>query len=283
MDLNAKIEKLLAGRWIAGAYIEDAIHETKKFNNLKVTAILNYLGEDFKDIENVKKSTNIYLKLIDDIKKYKLKAQISLKPTQLGLLINQKVLIQNYLKIVSNASKANIFVWLDMENSQYVDDTIKLYYKGMKYKNVGICIQSYLKRSFNDIKHIVSKQGIIRLVKGAYTEPENIAYKTRDEVTKNYVKLMKYLFINSDKFLIASHDLNMINYAESLQKKYKRDISYAMLKGIRNKYLIKLAKNNKTRVYIPFGTTWIAYSFRRLKEAGHLKLILRSLFENQKI
>ncbi len=279
------LERIFASRWIAGPYIDDAISDIKKFNKLKITPMMNYLGEDFNNLKNVEASVNIYIRLINAIKKNKLNADISLKPTQLGLLINNKILTANYLKLVSIAQKSNIFIWLDMENSQYVDDTIKLYYKSLnnKYKNTGICIQSYLKRSEKDIKQICSKQGIIRLVKGAYREPSNIAYTSWIEITQNYIKLMKYLFMHSNNFLLATHDLNIIHNALKLNKQYKKTINFAMLKGIKNRYLAELAKTQATFIYIPFGTEWFSYSFRRLREAGHLRLLIKSLFENQNV
>ncbi len=285
MNLNIILEKKLTSRWIAGPYINNAILDTKKFNKLKITSMINYLGENFDNLKNIEASIDLYTKLIKEIKKNNLNANISIKPTQLGLLINNKILVKNYLKLISIAEKANIFVWLDMEESKYIDDIIKLYLKAIenKKKNIGICIQSYLKRSNKDIKQICLKQGIIRLVKGAYKEPNKIAYTSWIEITQNYIKLMKYLFINSNNFMIATHDLNIINKALKLKKQYKRRVKFAMLKGIKNKYLIGLAKTQIVFVYIPFGTKWFGYSLRRLKEIKNLKLIIKSLFENQNI
>ena len=121
-------------------------------------------------------------------------------------------------------------------------------------------------------------------MKGAYKEGERIAYPTRKAVTANYLRLMSYIFRNSDEFMIATHDTDMIREALLLNRSYRRKVSYAMLNGIRNKYLVELAKmGNKTVVYIPFGERWLDYSVRRLREEGHLTLILRSLFQSQKL
>ena len=283
MCLNSVIEKIFAGTWIAGPSIEDAISEAHKFNAVKINGIINYLGEEFNKIENVDNAVEIYIAVIKEIRKKHINSDISVKPTQLGILINEKVFEDNYLKLLHFAKKYNVFIWLDMENAKYVNSTIKAYLNGLNTKNSGICIQAYLKRSIKDIKKIVAKQGIIRLVKGAYVENKRISYNSWDKTTENYKRLLLYLFKNSDNFTIATHDLQIIKYAEDLNEKYNKTINFAMLKGIKNRRLMALAKKYSAYVYIPFGTAWLQYSIRRLREAGHLKLILKSLLEDQSI
>ena len=135
-----------------------------------------------------------------------------------------------------------------------------------------------------DVKKIVKNNGYIRLVKGAYKESKNIAFESREKVTENYANIMLYLFLNSKHFVLATHDLNMIKLSESLNKKYKRDVSYAMLNGIRNREAVKLANSgHKMIIYVPYGTEWFKYSYRRLREASNLKLVLRSLLSRQNI
>ena len=148
----------------------------------------------------------------------------------------------------------------------------------------GICIQSYLKRSQKDIQMLSKSNAVIRLVKGAYHSDENRSYKSRAETTENYVRLMQYLFMHSNGFAIATHDLDMIAMAKQLNAKYHRNVWYAMLNGIRNKYAIRLARESEqVEVYLPFGSRWICYSYRRLKEASNLSLVIKSLFESQRI
>ncbi len=284
MSIGGTIEKLLAGRWIAGAGIRDAISTTKRFNKERISASINYLGENFSDKAEVDRTVGVYAKLIEEIHGSNVDAAISVKPTQLGLLIGKGYAKRNYSRIVRLARKKGIFVWLDMEEHQYVDDTISLYRSQQRRRGTGICIQAYLRRSDDDVKRLVKAGAVIRLVKGAYKEGESIAYPTRKAVTANYLRLMSYLFRNSDEFMIATHDTDMIREALLLNRSYRRKVSYAMLNGIRNKYLVELAKmGNKTVVYIPFGERWFDYSVRRLREEGHLTLILRSLFQSQKL
>jgi len=270
------IEKRFAGKWIAGATIEDAVFAARYFNNRDISAIINYLGEEISEKDKVEKTKEVYKNLIDRINTENLNAAISLKPTQLGSLISKEYLNENYLQIVNYASKKNIFVWLDMEAPDNVDLTIDLYKSGIKFSNTGICIQSNLKRSFNDIKKL-PKNAVIRLVKGAYSVDNKIGYTNKEEVNKNFRFLMNYLFENKNKFMIATHDIRMIEHARALNKKYKRDVTYAFLRGIMNSYAESLAKTEKVAVYIPFGEDWIAYSYRRMRESGHVSLIFRSL------
>ena len=284
MSIGGIIEKLLAGRWIAGAGIMDAISTTKRFNKERISASINYLGENFSDKAEVDRTVGVYAKLIEEIHGSNVDAAISVKPTQLGLLIGKGYAKRNYSRIVRLARKRGIFVWLDMEEHQYVDDTISLYRSQQGRRGTGICIQAYLRRSDDDVKRLLKAGAVIRLVKGAYKEGERIAYPTRKAVTANYLRLMSYIFRNSDEFMIATHDTDMIREALLLNRSYRRKVSYAMLNGIRNKYLVELAKmGNKTVVYIPFGERWLDYSVRRLREEGHLTLILRSLFQSQKL
>jgi proline dehydrogenase len=262
-------EKLLAGRWIAGPSIQDGIKIAKKVNANMASAILNYLGEDINDMNDVNATVNLYLKLIDSIKSMKINADISLKPTELGLEIDKEVMKQNYVKIVKYAKKKGIFVWLDMEQAPFVDDTIALYKIGLPYKNVGICIQAYLRRSLSDLRYLSKLNSTVRLVKGAYSESPKIAFPSWADVTANYSSLMEYLFKNFSKFTIATHDNSLIEKALGLNEKYKKEVTYAMLNGIRNKYAYRLAaEGNKVSIYVPFGTAWFKYAFRRLREEG---------------
>lgn len=284
MDINNSIEKFFSGRWIAGAHIEDALKVAKKFNSKNMTAIINYLGEAINDKSMIEKTLERYLFIISKIKENNLNAEISLKPTQLGLGFDEKLLFDSYAKIVGEAKRNNIFVWLDMEESNFIGDTIKLYYSQIDSKNTGICIQAYLKRSSIDVKDITRKEGIIRLVKGVYKESDAVAFQGREEITKNYVELMRYLFENSKRFMIATHDLSIIESAMSLNKKYNRTVEYAMLNGIRNRYAARLAKEGEdVCIYVPFGEQWTKYAYRRLREGGHALLIFKSLFEKQNI
>ena len=275
-------QKIFAGRWIAGPDEESAISTCKKLTALKIKPIFNYLGEEILDKKDITETVNTYLKLLDLIKENGLNCSISIKPTQIGSLISKNELEENYAKITKKARKLNVFTWLDMESYKGVDSTISLYLNSNDCSYTGICLQSYLKRTMKDVKKITKNDGIIRLVKGAYSESKDISYNRTDS-TVNYLQIMRYLFKNSQNFMLATHDLNIIKTSFYFSRLYKKWPDYAMLYGIRNKLAVKLAKNHSMHLYVPFGRSWLSYSYRRLRESSNIMLVLRSLLDNQKI
>jgi proline dehydrogenase len=281
MDFNDIVEHIFASRWISGTRMEDAIKSSKHFNALGIRTIINYLGEEITKQEMVDATVDTYVRLIRYIKNYGINADISVKPTQLGLSISEQEAMSNYSKLVKDARLSSVFVWLDMEGEPTVDSTIKMYLSEVQQGGVGICLQAYLKRTESDLQRIAKSGGVVRLVKGAYSSSKSKSFTTWEEVTRNYAKLMQLAYEQCTEFTIATHDTEMIRKSIELNKKYKRKVTYAMLKGIRNRLAASLAKDNKMSLYVPFGEQWISYSYRRLKEAGHLKLLLKSLFERQ--
>ncbi|EQD42792.1 Proline dehydrogenase, partial [mine drainage metagenome] len=281
---NEIAAKVLAGRWIAGTHADDALAVAQAFNHRRIKVLLNDLGEAYTDKGKVKSTVSKYRYLLDRIKSEKLGASLSVKPSQLGLLIDGKLMRREYMGLVKSANERGIFVWLDMEEHNTVDSTIEMYEESLRYGNTGICIQSYLRRSMEDIRRIVKEGGTIRLVKGAYAEPKEIAFQSRSEVTAHFDKLMDYLFKNSRHFMIATHDLNMVNKAVRMEKRHGKQVMLGMLKGIMNENAVRLAESGEEmHIYVPFGTDWAAYSYRRLTEAGHASLILKSLMKRQRI
>ena len=280
---SSLIEKIIAGRWIAGGNIADAIRVSENFNKRRISTIINYLGEEFTSAKDVSETVDTYFALIDSIAKANVRAAISIKPTQLGLRISKTMASSNYAKILKYAESRKIFVWLDMETSKDVTFTIDTYMKMLRNGNSGICIQAYLKRSREDITKIAKAGGIVRLVKGAYSESEKIAYKRKEDIDKNYIALLHYLFRASHRFTVATHDLRMIEESLRLNRKYKRHVTYAMLNGIRNKKAVELARREDVAIYVPFGSRWVDYAYRRMREAGHMNIIIKSLLESQKI
>jgi proline dehydrogenase len=273
----------LVKRWIGGPSIIDAMKAAKYANEKGMGVILNYLGEDIKDVDQIKRNLKEYIALLKFIKKYNLDSSISIKLTQLGLYINEKICEDNLNILLKEAKKYNIKVWLDMESSRYTSKTIEIYLKSLDdYKNLGIAIQAYLKRSLNDVNKILKYGGEIRLVKGAYNEPSSVAYKKKSEINKNFLKLMEIIFKNSNKFTIATHDEKLIYESIKLSKIYSKNPTYAFLRGVRNdikRYLL----NYKLRVeeYIPYGEEWVGYIYRRIREKkSNVLLVLTSLFTN---
>lgn len=271
-----------ARQWIAGGTLEEAIARAKKENREGFGTIINFLGEHVMDRAEAEGNVGENIRLIDALKKGKINASVSIKLTQLGLLIDKGFCRSNVEKIVSVASSNGIFIWIDMENSPYTEDTIEIYLDiHRKYGSSGIVIQANLKRSGNDVKRIAAEGGNIRLVKGAYSEKKEIAFSTRSEVTKNFSKLMGYLFYKSASFAIATHDEQLINEAIEVNKVHKKRIEFQMLMGVRDELKSRLVSKGFTVVdYIPYGKTWLPYTTRRLKERKrNILLIMRSVFD----
>lgn len=271
----------LARQWIAGETLEDAIAQAKKAKNSGIGTIINFLGEHVKNAEEAQRNLEENLRILGAIEDSKLNASLSIKLTQLGLDIDRQLCLSNVETIAGAASK-DIFVWVDMENSPYTEDTIDIYLEILKkYRNVGIAIQSNLRRSENDVKRIAASRGVIRLVKGAYSEKSDIAYTSRTDITINFSRLMGYLFYKSPFFAIATHDELLINEAIEANKAHGRRLEFQMLMGVREELKHGLVKEGFVVVdYIPYGKHWFPYSVRRIRERKrNILLILRSIFD----
>ncbi len=272
-------ERILAGRYIAGPTIGDAIKRCRWFNKNGIRCIINYLGEDLASEKDVLQSIAVYKHAIDVISKERLDAEISIKPSEVGLLVSDADGTMHYSELVDYAAKKRVNVWLDMEESEHVSKTIALFLTKIKSRNTGICIQSYLKRSRRDIMRLARYGANIRLVKGAYSGSGRYAFQTRAETTANYYRLMDIMFRKCRRFTIATHDTRIIEKALKMNGKHKKNVTYAMLMGIKRDYLLQLAKSNDCSVYVPFGRSWVRFAYRRLKEASNMRLIISSLFE----
>ena len=279
MKLLDRVGMLVARRWLSGITIADALEDSRAINSLSEKVMINYLGEGLAKRADVSKNVMTYVSLLRKMKSDKIKGCISVKPTQLGLCIGYSFFLENYGKVISVAAKAGVFVWTDMEEPVYINSTIKAYLSMLKkHNNVGICMQARVKRTYDDIKHIVSEGGRIRLVKGAYKPIGGINYMTRNQTNGNYVRCMHYLFSHSKSFMIATHDYAIIGKALRLRKRYKGKIMFAMLKGIRPSLAVKLSgMGQDIYIYLPFGEEWLSYSMRRLKEVSNIILVVRSL------
>jgi proline dehydrogenase len=270
----------IAKQWIAGDTMEDALRSAKQANIHGMNAVLNKLGEHITSRSQVSQTVFDYLTLVSNLYRSKITGGLSIKPTQVGLSISTKECFENLDKIIEKALQSQSFVWIDMESSEYTDDTFKIYLNLFeKYERLGIVIQANLKRTQNDLEMLLKKGAKIRLVKGAYQESSKNAYKTRHKVDENYEKLMKILFEQGNEFAIATHDSKLIDLAVDLSKKYERKFEFQMLKGIRDEIKPILVKDGfLVSEYIPYGTNWFPYSIRRLRERKRNILLLGSSF-----
>lgn len=278
MQLMEKVLFKIAKQWIAGDTVDDALIAAKSAYSLRRHAIINKLGEYHTSKKQIKVVLEEYQKIVNSFRKWKIRGAISIKPTQIGLSISQKECNRNFEKIIQKARNAHVFVWLDMESSEHTDETIEIYHTFFsKYERLGIALQANLKRTENDLNDLIGMGAKIRLVKGAYREKANIAFKTKKDVDNNFIKLMKILFKKGNEFAIASHDTKIIRKAQSLSKKYPRKFEFQFLKGIREEFKSDLVKKKfVVSEYIPYGVNWLPYSIRRIKERKRNILLLGS-------
>ncbi|MDE1765278.1 MAG: proline dehydrogenase family protein [Thaumarchaeota archaeon] len=270
----------IAKQWIAGDTMEEALRSARDANKRGMDAIINKLGEHMVSKDQVSDTVSEYLTLVSNLRRAKISGGISVKPTQAGLSKSLEYCAENLEKIIEKASASQSFVWIDMESSEYTDETIKIYLELFeRYERLGIAVQANLKRTEQDLKMLLEHGAKVRLVKGAYRESKKTAYKTRHEVDENYKKLVKTLFSDGNEFAIATHDSRMIELATSLSKNHEKKFEFQMLKGIRDELKPLLIKGGfAISEYIPYGTNWLPYSIRRLKERKRNILLLGSSF-----
>lgn len=276
-----KLFKKFAKQWIAGDKLDDAVLRAKESNKNGINGIINLLGEHATSEEMTKRTVQEYFDILHLIDKDKVSACISVKPTQMGASINEKLCRENLTRLLDEAKKLNIFVWIDMESSKFTQLALDLYKSLSKTNdNVGVALQAYLKRSAKDLDDLLSIQGKVRLCKGAYRESSGIIVGSKEVIDQSFFDLMRVLFEKGDNFAIATHDDKLIENAKELSKDYNRNFEFQMLLGIRGNLKFKLvAEGFRVSNYIPYGRKWLAYTMRRLRERRkNILLIFRSLF-----
>ncbi len=276
---------IFAKKYIAGPNLSDAVRVTLDLMNKGGCSTIDVLGEFVTTKEKALHELIMIDKVLDAINEHKLKSYLSIKPTSLGMGLDFEFGYENIFQLVDKANKLGIFVRLDMENSPYTDNTLKMYklFREKGYFNIGFVIQAYMKRSENDVRSLLDYKPNIRLCKGIYNESPDIAYKDYNEIRKNYIKLLNLMLDNNLYVGIATHDEFLINYAikQIKDRNLKREeYEFQMLLGVRENRRDELLKEgHNLRVYVPFGVDWYGYSIRRLKEnpqmAGH---IFKSIF-----
>lgn len=279
--LFEKLVHKIAKKWVAGHSMRDALKSAKNANAKGMGAIINYLGEHLTNDDDIEASVNEYIALLQEMDRLHINGSISPKLTQIGLDKDYDTCENNALMVVERAKQLKKFVWLDMESSSYLDDTIGIYFTLLKrYEMVGLAFQAYLKHSANYLVEILMHGGKVRLVKGAYREDSSVVYRSKHTVDKNYMKLMQMLFEDGNNFAIATHDQTMIDHAIKLNNKHKKQFEFQMLKGVRDDIKQSLIKNGFSLAeYIPYGENITAYSVRRIKEKpSNILLLARSLF-----
>ncbi len=265
------IVRRFANKYIAGDTLDDAVELTKTLNSGGILTTIDVLGESVESKDDASEAAKECMEVLLAIDKHKLESNHSLKPTSIGLGLDYDFCLDNLKGIVKKANELGQFVRIDMEDSPYTTKTIDLYRDVYKtYRNCGVVIQSYMRRSMDDVRELVKMRTNFRLCKGIYIEPELIAYKDRQEVRDNFLSLLRLMFENSCYVGIATHDDYLIDGAYKMIEEYKKDKSeyeFQMLLGVRDKVRDRIAADgHRMRIYIPFGVHWYKYSMRRFKE-----------------
>ncbi len=259
-----------AKRYIAGPELKDAVNLTKKLNSQGIMTTIDVLGEFVSTVDETIHFRNLAIKVLEEIDRNKLDANLSLKLTQMGLKISKALCIDNVEKIFEKAHELGIFVRMDMEDSSCTDDTLEIYRTYRDKFNIGTVLQAYMRRTIDDIEWLSDGKLNLRLCKGIYIEPREIAYQERDIVRDNFIFCLEELFKRKAYVGIATHDEYLVFHAERLIRKYqlKRDeYEFQMLLGVDEQLRkIILSRGHRLRVYVPFGKDWLPYSIRRLKE-----------------
>jgi proline dehydrogenase len=282
---TSKLAQRFSARFIAGYTLDQALVVCKELNSENIAVTLDVLGESISSIEEAGAARDAYLRTIAAIHEQSVQGNVSLKLSQFGVDLSADVCRANVGQLVEKAASLDGFVRVDMESSEYVDRTLDLVCDlHSKYRAVGTVIQAYLYRSKKDIEMLNARAIRVRLCKGAYLEPESVAFPQKSRVDANYVELMQLLLDHGNYPAIATHDEKMIaaTKAHAEAHKISRDaFEFQMLYGIRRDLQRQLAKDGyRVRVYVPFGSAWYPYYMRRLAERpANVLFILRNMFK----
>ncbi len=275
-------------KYIAGESLDSAVSLVKDLNAKGIYATLDVLGESVTNEEEALRAFENAMKVFDAIVEHNLKANISIKPTQLGLSFDEQFACEQIRKLVKRTNEIDNFVRIDMEDSPYTDATIKIYKSVFEeFGNVGIVLQSYLKRSYNDTV-ILNKLGTnYRICKGIYVEPASLTYKDKQMIRDNFLKMLECMFKNGNYVGIATHDEYLIDNAYRLIKELNipnNKFEFQMLLGVREDLRNKINNDGyKIRIYVPFGKDWYAYSIRRMQENPQIAgYIVQNIFSFKK-
>ena len=281
-----KLPFVLAKRFVAGESFKQAKPKVKALNEKEIQITLDLLGENVEDRQTADETVENYVQLLNDIDESELDSTISIKLTMMGLDIDHSYCRDNLFKLLDVARENDQFVRIDMEGSDYTQQTIDIFEEAFQEygKHVGIVIQAYLHRTKKDIDRLAEMGADVRLCKGAYKEPKDIALQKMDDIREAFKEYAKVLLDKTPYPRIATHDDELINWT----KKYTREndigksrFEFQMLYGLRQGTMEEFAANDyNARIYVPFGTMWFPYFKRRLMERKeNIWFVLSTLFQ----
>ncbi len=268
----------VARRFVAGETIDDAVQITHELNNRNMHVTLNYLGESVSTAYEAMDARDEILRLLDRINREGLDANVSIKPSQLGLKLDPQLALDNLRMILERAQGYDNWVRIDMEESAFVDTTLDIYHAlryDFGFNNVGVVIQTYLYRSEEDIRELANEGARVRLCKGAYMEPPDVAFPDKIDTDRNFVKLAQMLLSSEARqhkahLALATHDEAMIQEVTAFVDSHTIDrqaFEIQMLFGVRRELQESLASQGyQMRIYTGYGSAWYPYFVRRLAE-----------------
>ena len=284
---NSSLGVRMSSRFVAGKTVEEVLAAAAAVNRQGISTTLDSLGENVHSPQEARQAAEVYHRLLDAVQQRQLDANVSVKLTQMGMDLDPELALSLASGLVEHAATANTFVRIDMEGSDYTQATIdmvsKLHASNGNRGRVGVVIQAYLYRSQADIDRLLAEKIRIRLCKGAYQEPANLAFPEKADVDKNFVRLMQSLLPSGVYHGIATHDEKMIDATRRFARERgiaPGEFEFQMLYGVRRDLQRSLvAAGYRVRVYIPFGTDWYPYFMRRLAERpANLLFIARNFF-----
>jgi Proline dehydrogenase len=281
---HSRLTQGLIKRFIAGEDLETALRAARQLNQEGFLVALDYLGEDTYRVEDAEYAAEQYITLLEQIHKSGVNSCISIKLTQLGLDLGDAIARRNLEKVLAAAGELNNFVWVDMESSKHTQAILDLFCQMYpNYPNSGTVLQSYLYRTPQDLERLIALGARIRLVKGAYAEPKEVAYPDKRSVDRQFKIQMEQLLEKGNEPAIATHDTRLISHAKRYAAELglgKTQFEFQLLYGISRELQKRLvAEGYRTLIYVPYGEQWYPYFSRRLAERpANLYFILRSLF-----
>ena len=271
----------VARRYISGSDLESALDVTARLNRARMTTTLDILGEDVLEPSEARSTVAQYLEVLRELDERKLDGNISVKPTHLGLKLDRDRCLENLRELVADGAGRSIFVRIDMEDSTTTTDTLELYRELRKsHDNLGVVLQSRLRRSEQDARELAAMGARVRVCKGIYQEPPEIAYVDGGEINRSFLRIVDTLLSHGCHVGVATHDPDLVNGTyRILERTPGASYEFQMLLGVTERLRDEIvAAGHPLRVYVPFGKEWYAYSIRRLREnpqiAGH---VFRSL------
>lgn len=282
--LRVPVLRRVARRFVAGDHLDDALRAARELNRDGLGVTLDYLGESVDDRSTARRAAEAYVASLDAIETDEARSTISLKLTQLGLDIDRSFCEENLRRVLDRARSLDSFVRIDMEGSDHTEATLELFesvrddYRG----HVGAVVQSYLRRTEEDVRRLAALGAPVRLCKGAYDEPPGIAYQDPAEVDASFVRCLRILLEAGAPTAVASHDERMVETALELMDELGMatgDVEFQMLYGVRRAFQKALAREgHPVRIYVPYGSEWYPYLMRRMAERpANLGLVLRAL------